>query len=128
MAFCNFDNFAFMNDGISTAITVTIPGQNNGQRDEHGMPITTDDKVLKVTEPIVNTTNPNLNTNATIGGQLPVGTLYWLSTMLDIPLHTKVVIDEQPNVTYEVFNHADDIMAGRRYYELKEVGTDEQIG
>ena len=58
-----------------------------------------------------------------IGWSLPVGTLYWLSGLVSCPKGTKV--QRASGATYEVINHGDDFAAGRVYYQLKEVGTDE---
>lgn len=124
--FDNFDNFAFMNDMLAEPLTVTIAGKQTGTRDAHGQPIKDPDTTRHVDEPIVNTTNPNLNFNAGIGGELPVGTLYWLSDFNDVPKDTKVVRDNHPDITYTVINRGDDIAAGKTYYQIKEVGSDER--
>lgn len=121
--FQNFDNFAFMNDQLAEALTVTIPGQNTGQTDDLGRPIMGDPIIKQVNEPIINTVNPNMTYSQEDGGQLPVGTLYWLSHLSGCPKGTKV--KRANDVSYEVINHADDIQAGLVYYQIKEVGTDE---
>lgn len=123
MNFQNFGNFGFMNDMLAEDLTITIPGHDTGDSDELGRPIMAPATAKKVHEPIVNSTNPNMTYTPEFGGQLPVGTLYWLSGLVGCPKGTKV--QRASGATYEVINHGDDFAAGRVYYQLKEVGTDE---
>ncbi|GHP12974.1 hypothetical protein YK48G_03990 [Lentilactobacillus fungorum] len=121
--FENFNSFAFMNDQLAEDLTVTIPGSDTGKTDDLGRPITDDPIVKQVSEPITNTVNPNMTYSMEEGGQLPVGTLYWLSHLSGCPKGTKV--KRTNGSQYEVINHADDIQAGLVYYQIKEVGIDE---
>ena len=121
--FDNFMNFAFAQDMVAEPLTVTVHGRDSGKRDEHGQPVKATDQVLHVNEGITNSTNPNLSFNMVDGGQMPVGTLYWLSHTPHLPKGTTVVRDVEPSVQYQTINSGADIQAGLTYYQLKEMGS-----
>lgn len=124
--FDNFNNFDFMGNMLAEPLTITVPGEDTRTRDDHGDPIIEGPVVKEVNEAIVNTTNPNMQNGMTIGGTQPVGTLYWRSATSGYPNHTVVVRQAQPTIKYEVISYADDLAAGLTYYQLKEVGNNEQ--
>ncbi|MCT2883681.1 hypothetical protein [Lentilactobacillus parabuchneri] len=123
MAFQNFNDFAYMNDQLAEDLTITVIGKDTGETDDLGKPIMGPNVVYHVSEVITNTTNPNMTYSQEDGGQLPVGTLYWLSHMVACPKGT--IVQRSNGSKYEVVNHADDLAAGMTYYQIKEVGTDE---
>lgn len=112
-----------MNHQLAEDLTITVIGKDTGETDDLGKPILGPNVVYHVSEVITNTTNPNMTYSQEDGGQLPVGTLYWLSHMVACPKGT--IVQRSNGLKYEVVNHADDLSAGMTYYQIKEVGTDE---
>lgn len=112
-----------MNDQLAEDLTITVIGKDTGETDDLGKPILGPNVVNQVSEVITNTTNPNMTYSQEDGGQLPVGTLYWLSHMVACPKGT--IVQRSNGSKYEVVNHADDLAAGMTYYQIKEVGTDD---
>ncbi|WP_054691007.1 hypothetical protein [Fructilactobacillus florum] len=100
MRFQNFSNFKFNMKMLAQPLTIT-----------------TDDGTQTVNEPLVNQSNPNINFQSIVGGELEVGTMFWLSK-LHVDKGTRVT--DASGTTYQVASIAQDVAGGIMIYSLKE--------
>lgn len=119
MPFQSFGGFAFARGMRTEQLTVTYPTGDSKQRDALGQPIKSEPTVKHICETIVNNSNPNLTFTSTDGGQYGVGTLYWESSLLDVPEHA--IVERENGDQYQVTAMADDVFAGLKYYALKRI-------
>jgi hypothetical protein len=121
--FQNFNNFAYGFAMAAQPLTVTVAGETDrNSTDDLGRPTKQPDTVIKVTEPLVNSANPNLTFQNADGGQNTVGTMYWVTKRTDIPYQSTVKADNS-GVVYKVIDSAQDVLAGLIYYSLKAVNA-----
>lgn len=72
---------------------------------------------VEVNEPLVNQSNPNINFRSITGGELEVGSMYWVSKLEDVKKGDHVLLDNEKK--YTVVGIAQDIAGGLTIYSLK---------
>lgn len=119
--FQNFNNFAFARNMHTEPLTVSYSVGETGGRNELGQPIEPEVITKQVNETLVNNTNPNITLSSVDGGQYDVGTLYWVSTLNDVPEHASVT--RANGDKFEVTGIANDYFSGLTCYTVKRIGV-----